>query len=802
LSVLKLASNKIPSVPDSIGDMKSLEQVDLSMNRLTEFPSCLLPLTHLTSILLSSNEIPAIPDGIGNLTNLNKLEMRNNKLEALPDTMGALVKLQFLILEGNSLKALPESLTKLTLLRDLNVRSNKLKTLPREIGKWAGLRRLIADYNELESWESDLTGMDALEEVDVRHNKLTALPASLKAPTKLYSLFLDHNLLKEFPVIPTTARELRLSMNRMIEPHNLGTCGAENLQILVLAGNALTSIPDAVSNLKILQLLDLSFNNIKELPEDLTSLTNLRVLNISCNRFTQLPDFVSRITILENLSFGYNQLDSLPDSFQALTNLKVVHAGGNKFSVFPTALRSLPALKTLILSNNMLTSIGDLNLPQLEVLDLSHNLITDCKGLEKLKNLGDLALNHNMLTKFPSEILGLEQLHDFTAAGNQIPDIPEAILKMGSLKYAVFTNNRLRFGSDKSVIIENAGPAPGTPVQPAAAADSASAAAADAAPAPPQAAAQAAQAQRGRGISDADLESTKVPFYAQFATDTLKKCICVEGNPDIDRLYIQPPEYSLQQSLNDIQDPVPSYSVAWAEMCGRRSDMQDALCIVPSFQGMQRALLAGVYDGHSGSVTSRLVSKRIHTILSSALFRRTPDVALHETYKMLYHELEYRHVEDGATALTALLLGNKLYIANAGDCRAVLCREGRAVDLSVDQKPTSPSEMKRIHDCGGVVSSNGRVNGELAVSRSLGDIPLQPFVTWEPDVMCYTVKPGDEFIILACDGVWDVLSSQQAVNIVRMVPDAGRAACTLRDFAYLLDSGDNLSSVVIRLNWN
>jgi len=395
--------------------------------------------------------------------------------------------------------------------------------------------------------------------------------------------------------------------------------------------------------------------------------------------------------------------------------------------------------------------------------------------------------------------LSLSNLHDLTVAGNQICEIPIEIRKMKALKYAVFTHNRLtlRLKGDSGAAVDDAAQ---IGMEVAAPIDAAVAAAAGAAKEQPNP--EVHPGQKPRGTSDANSIIEEVPFYARFVDDTSGVIYCVEGNPDIDRLFVQPPEFSVQQSLAELAGPVPSsVTIGWSEMCGRRSDMQDALCIVPSFQGMPRALLAGVYDGHSGCVTSRFVSKRLHTVLSSSLYHKTPDVALHETYKILYHELKYREVDDGATAITTLLLGNKLYVANAGDSRAVLCRKGRAVDLSIDQKPTSPKELKRILEAGGIVSSNGRVNGELAVPRSLGDIALHPFVTWEPDVMSYTLTPDDEFIIIACDGVWDVLNSQQAVNIVRQVADPGRGACTLRDFAYLLDSGDNLSAVVIRLSW-
>jgi len=101
---------------------------------------------------------------------------------------------------------------------------------------------------------------------------------------------------------------------------------------------------------------------------------------------------------------------------------------------------------------------------------------------------------------------------------------------------------------------------------------------------------------------------------------------------------------------------------------------------------------------------------------------------------------------------------------------------------------------------GYVMGEVGRVNGQLAVSRSIGDFYMQPFVTCEPFVNHVEMTDQDEFLILACDGVWDVISDQDAVEIVGQAHgDAARAATRLRDYAYLLGSDDNISVIVVNL---
>ena len=121
----------------------------------------------------------------------------------------------------------------------------------------------------------------------------------------------------------------------------------------------------------------------------------------------------------------------------------------------------------------------------------------------------------------------------------------------------------------------------------------------------------------------------------------------------------------------------------------------------------------------------------------------------------------------GCTAVFAMIQDNVLYVANAGDSRVVLGRAGTAVDMTYDHKPDNPEEFARITKAGGTVE-DGRIMGNLNLSRSLGDyeykqnasLPAEEqMVTANPELKKIELTPEDEFIILACDGVWDVLTN-------------------------------------------
>jgi len=138
--------------------------------------------------------------------------------------------------------------------------------------------------------------------------------------------------------------------------------------------------------------------------------------------------------------------------------------------------------------------------------------------------------------------------------------------------------------------------------------------------------------------------------------------------------------------------------------------------------------------------------------------------------------------DSGCTAVVAVLRGLNLYVANAGDSRCVVSRAGKAIDMSVDHKPEDDLERTRINKAGGRVTLDGRVNGGLNLSRALGDHcyklnttldAKEQMITALPDVRCLTLEENDEFMVLACDGIWNVMTSQEVVDFVLELMKAG-----------------------------
>jgi len=168
-----------------------------------------------------------------------------------------------------------------------------------------------------------------------------------------------------------------------------------------------------------------------------------------------------------------------------------------------------------------------------------------------------------------------------------------------------------------------------------------------------------------------------------------------------------------------------------------------------------------------------------------------------------------RKIAGGTTAVVALFIGNQGYVANVGDSRAVLCRDGLAVRVSVDHKPDLPGETQRINSLGGTVTTTynssgqptSRVNGMLAVSRALGDVILHPYVSCDPEIhgpINLTTHLRSQFMILACDGLWDVVSDEEAISIAAPIANPEVASKKLRDVAFKRGSTDNISVLTIR----
>ncbi|PNS14027.1 hypothetical protein CAC42_6540 [Sphaceloma murrayae] len=228
-------------------------------------------------------------------------------------------------------------------------------------------------------------------------------------------------------------------------------------------------------------------------------------------------------------------------------------------------------------------------------------------------------------------------------------------------------------------------------------------------------------------------------------------------------------------------------------MQGWRINMEDAHACILDLQPLQgdqelkpagsdiRISFFGVYDGHGGDKVALYTGEHLHKIIAKqeAFKKGQFEQALKDGFlaidRSILSDPRYEDEVSGCTATVAICTKDKIFVGNAGDSRTVLGVKGRAKPLSFDHKPQNEGEKARICAAGGFVDF-GRVNGNLALSRAIGDFefkksadlpPEQQIVTAFPDVTVHDISEDDEFIVIACDGIWDCQSSQAVVEFVR-----------------------------------
>ncbi|XP_075106124.1 putative protein phosphatase 2C 47 isoform X2 [Nicotiana tabacum] len=227
-------------------------------------------------------------------------------------------------------------------------------------------------------------------------------------------------------------------------------------------------------------------------------------------------------------------------------------------------------------------------------------------------------------------------------------------------------------------------------------------------------------------------------------------------------------------------------------------------------QASLAATSALVFDGHGGVDAASFTQKNLlKFIVNDSHFPSMVKKAVRNAFAKADNALADTKSLDstsGTTALVALILGRTMLIANAGDSRAVLGKRGRAIELSKDHKPNATSEKLRIEKLGGTIF-DGYLNGQLSVARALGDWHIKGAkgskgpLSSEPEFEEVVLSEEDEFLIIGCDGLWDVMSSQYAVTIVRkelmLHNDPEKCSKFLVKEALKRNSCDNLTALVI-----
>lgn len=219
----------------------------------------------------------------------------------------------------------------------------------------------------------------------------------------------------------------------------------------------------------------------------------------------------------------------------------------------------------------------------------------------------------------------------------------------------------------------------------------------------------------------------------------------------------------------------------------------------------------GLFDGHAGGRCSNHIASCLGNVIAEdnsfvsnlpQALKRSFHVA-NEQFLKIAEKMKYH---DGSTGLVAIVRDRKVLVANVGDCRALIVSNGRPIQMSIDQKPTSPDEQKRIAALGGTVvycMGVARVNRVLAVSRAFGNRTLRSVIRPDAEMMQRELTKDDDYLVMASDGLWDVLKNKDVCDICYspFVKDNPQAiADELVQTALLRGSMDNVTCICVKLN--
>ncbi|XP_012508129.1 PREDICTED: leucine-rich repeat-containing protein 40 [Propithecus coquereli] len=386
LKGLYLQHNELTCVSEGFEQLSNLEDLDLSNNHLTTVPASFSSLSSLVRLNLSSNQLKNLPAEISRMKRLKQLDCNSNLLETIPPELAGMESLELLYLWRNKLRFLPE-FPSCRLLKELHVGENQIEMLRAEHLKHLN-SILVLDLrdNKLKSIPDEITLLQSLERLDLSNNDISSLPYSL-GNLHLKFLALEGNPLRTIrrEIINKGTQEVLKYLRSKIKDDGPSksdsvtetamTLPSESrvnvhaivtLKILDYSDKQTTLIPDEVFDAvksNIITSINFSKNQLCEipkrnnflnsLPEEMESLVRLQVINLSFNRFKILPEVLYRILALETVLISNNQIGSVdPQKMKTMENLTTLDLQNNDLLHIPPELGNCVNLRTLLLDGN------------------------------------------------------------------------------------------------------------------------------------------------------------------------------------------------------------------------------------------------------------------------------------------------------------------------------------------------------------------------------------------------------------------------------------------------------------------
>lgn len=737
-----------------------LRSLSLSNNALSEFPLALCDITSLTELNLSGNRLSSLPAEVGTMHNLQTLLLDGNLLSSLPVDLGSLEGLTYLGLSFNCFSCVPPILEKLRGLERLCLAGNQLSVLNMAGLQWLPARHIDLRLNRLQTVTvGDTEQLVHIVQLDLRDTGLQEL--DVRPLCRLELLRCDRNTLSLLRVSGHALKSLHAAHNELkqleVQPV------PENLTVLDLSWNKLDCVPDWVCESSRLEVLDINHNSVTELPIQLLSSGSLRKLLAGWNDVCRLAERLER-SQLEVLDLQHNHLIELPHNlFIKAQSLRYLNVSANKLENLPAASLSddsFSSLEELYVTNNNLT---DKCIPlltghgHLRVLHLAYNQLQTftASKLAQLEQLEELDLSGNRLRAVPTTILNCQRMHTLSAHSNCINAFPE-VLQLPEIKCVDLSCNEL---TDINL---------------------------------PESLPQKLQELDLTGNPRLNLDHKSLELLNNI------RCFRVDPSPSA-------------PCVSESHGAPAVWSHGYTEASGVKNKLCVAALALDSFCGIREALY-GVFDGDKNVEVPYLLQCTMGDVLAEELHRgQRQEDYMTNTFLTMQRKLGTAGQRMGGSAALCHIRHDPvapgehgscftLKAANVGRCQAVLCRDGKAMQLSTIHTVKEEPEYQRVRQHNAIITEDNKVSGVTDSTRIMGYSFLCPSVTPRPHVSTVTLTPQDEFFLLGSRGLWDMLSPSEAVEAVRNVPDALAAAKKLVTLAQSYGCSDSLSAVVVQLS--
>lgn len=318
LKFLSIHSNKIKYLPNRLGNLIHLEHLNASRNMLIELPEETQYMGSLLHLDVAGNYLSTLPTNIGNCEKIKYIDASVNRMTYLPLSFSQLSALEFANFESNDADLMVNNLSKLSSLCVFKMKSNKIQNIYGDIGGCINLAKLDLSSNNIVMMSAEIGLCTSLTEILLKHNNLNSIPAELGACGGVEILDASYNRIRGQMADSIgqlrKLKQLVISHNKITSfPHSI--LGLSDLTTMRADDNSITELPASFAKLHKLVELDLSLNNLTKFPLQIIETTTLRVLMLHGNKLTLLPRVINKLTYLEKLDISANKLRALPVEF-------------------------------------------------------------------------------------------------------------------------------------------------------------------------------------------------------------------------------------------------------------------------------------------------------------------------------------------------------------------------------------------------------------------------------------------------------------------------------------------------------